>query len=382
MRQEQGVAIAIRDAGSGPAGLSDDDIVARVRGGDTDSFELLMRRHNQRLYRAVRAVLRDDAETEDVLQETYVRAFTHLDQFLGRARFSTWLTRIAVNEALHRRKRRARLTDIEEVADTLPSPTPGPEHGAADGELRQFLEAAIDRLPVDFRTVFMLRDVEGLSTAETAASLEIPEETVKTRLHRARRQLQGHLDHRIGESVREVFAFGFARCDRLVSAVMGRLTASDGGQRPGGDAPTPDWAAADLYRTLVVDSPDAIVIADREGVIRLWNSAAQRLFGYSADQALGRSLDFIIPEPQRKAHWAGYDTVMDTGETRYGSELLKVPAVHRDGRRLSLEFRVQLLRGAGTVIGVAAFLRDVTDAFQERKALRARIAALETAAKG
>jgi RNA polymerase sigma-70 factor (ECF subfamily) len=382
MRQEQSVALANGSAGTVSADLSDDDIVDRVRGGCTDAFELLMRRHNQRLYRAVRAVLRDEAETEDVLQETYVRAFMHLDQFLGRARFATWLTRIAVHEALHRRQRRARFTDIDEVAETLASPSPGPERGAADGELRQFLEAAIDRLSADFRTVFVLRDVEGLSTAETAESLEIPAETVKTRLHRARRQLQQHLDRRVGESVREVFAFGFVRCDRLVGAVMERIGAAGRDAAGRGDAPAPDWSAADLYRTLVDDNPDAIVVADRSGAIRLWNAAAERLFGYSAAAALGRSLDLIIPEPQRERHWAGYDRVIDTGTSRYGSDLLKVPAVHRDGRRLSLEFRVQLLRGAdGEVTGVAAFPRDVTEAWNERKALRSRIAELEAAAK-
>ena len=149
-----------------------------------------------------------------------------------------------------------------------------------------------------------------------------------------------------------------------------------------GGAPSADWASADLYRTLVDDGPDAIVVADRTGAIRLWNAAAARLFGYSAAEALGHSLDLIIPEPQRARHWEGYDRVMHTGSTRYGSDLLKVPALHRDGRRLSLEFRFQLLRGeAGAVFGVAAFLRDATEAFNERKALRARVAALEAAKK-
>lgn len=377
MEREQSVAFA-GGAGLVSTDLSDDDVVDRVRRGETDAFALLMRRHNQRLYRAVRAVLRDEAETEDVLQETYVRAFMHLDQFLGRARFSTWLTRIAVNEALRRRKRGPRLTGMDEVAETLAAPGPGPEHGAADGELRRFIEAAVDRLPDDFRTVFMLREVEGLSTAETAESLDIPEETVKTRLHRARRQMQQYLDRRVGESVREVFAFGFARCDRVVGTVMQRIGAAGSS----GDAPAPDWSAADLYRTLVDESPDATVVADRSGTIRLWNAGAERLFGYSAEEALGRSLDLIIPEPQRKRHWSGYERVMSTGSTRYGSDVLKVPAAHRDGRRLSVEFRVLLLRGAaGEVTGIAAFLRDVTEGWNERKTLRARIAELEAAAK-
>jgi len=203
--------------------LSDEEVVDRVRSGDTDLFEILMRRHNQRLYRAVRSILRDEAETEDVLQDAYVRAFMHLDQFLGRARFSTWLTRIAVHEALHRQSRRRRFTGIEDVVDSLESPAPGPADRAANGELRELLEASIDRLPEDFRTVFVLRDVEGLSTAETAESLAIPEETVKTRLHRARRQLRSHLEQGLGGAAREVFAFGFGRCDRIVAAVLRRL---------------------------------------------------------------------------------------------------------------------------------------------------------------
>ncbi|HSQ01150.1 MAG TPA: RNA polymerase sigma factor [Candidatus Dormibacteraeota bacterium] len=378
MDQTDHSALATNAPSPAQAEISDEQVVDRVRGGDTDAFGLLMRRHNQRLYRAVRSILRDEAEAEDVLQETYVRAFTHLDQFLGRARFSTWLTRIAVNEALHRRKRRARLSDIDDVVDRLASPSPGPEHETAHGELRRLLEASIDCLADEFRTVFVLRDVEGLSTAETADSLEIPVETVKTRLHRARRQLQQHLNRAMGDSAQEVYAFGFQRCDRLVAAVMERI---GGGERAAGDA-TPDrpepWSAPGFFRTLVEDSPDAIVVADRRGVIRLWNAAAQQLFGYTAAEAVGRSLDLIIPEKLRDRHWTGYDAVMRSGTSRYGLELLKVPALHRDGRRLSVEFRIALLRDdAGEVAGVGAFLRDATEAWTERKQLLERIEALE-----
>ena len=375
MSQRHNRALAADGLPAASADLTDEQVIARVRSGDHDAFEILMRRHNQLLYRAVRSVLRDEAETEDALQETYVRAFMHLDQFLGRARFSTWLTRIAVNEAFHRRKRRARFTGIDDVADTLESPTPGPEHGAADGELRQFLESSIDRLPDDFRTVFVLRDVEGLSTAETAASLEIPEETVKTRLHRARRQLQQHLDRAMGQSVREVFAFGFQRCDRLVSAVMERIRT---GGPDTGDPRDEPWSSDAFYRTLVEDNPDAVIVADRHGTIRLWNSAAEQMFGYVSAEAVGRSLDLIIPETLRERHWSGWEAVMRSGTTRYGSELLKVPAAHRDGRRLSLEFRITLLHnGDGAIVGVGAFLRDVTEAWTERKALLERLAAFE-----
>lgn len=359
----------------------DEQVVARVRGGDTAAFALLMRRHNQRLYRAVRAILRDDDDTEDVLQDTYMRAFRHLDQFQGRARFSTWLTRIAVHEALHRRQRGARLTRLDDVAAAIESPAPGPEADTADRELRRLLEASIDRLSDDFRTVFVLRDIEGLSTAEAAESLDIPEETVKTRLHRARRQLQGHINRAIGESAAEVFAFGFERCDRLVAAVMERLGTGEGaGDAEAGGAV--DWSADDLHRTLVRDSPDAIIVADAGGVIRLWNAAATALFGHAEGEALGRSLDLIIPEKLRARHWAGYDAVMRSGTSRYGTDLLKVPALHRDGRRLSVEFRVALLRdGGGRLVGIAAYLRDVTQAWQERQQLLARLAALEGAAR-
>jgi RNA polymerase sigma-70 factor, ECF subfamily len=218
---------AIADRPAVGTDLSDEDVVARVRAGDTPLFELLMRRHNQRLYRVARSILRDEAEAEDVLQDAYVRAFTHLDQFLGRARFSTWLTRIAVHEALHRCKRKRRFTDLEEVVEVLESPEAGPEKRAYHGELRQILEASIDRVSEGYRTVFVLREVEGLSTADTAACLSIPEETVKTRLHRARQQLRRQLDQALGTTVKEAFTFGFERCDRLVTGVLRRLASSD-----------------------------------------------------------------------------------------------------------------------------------------------------------
>jgi RNA polymerase sigma-70 factor (ECF subfamily) len=207
--------------------ISDEDVVARVRAGDTPLFELLMRRHNQRLYRVVRSILRDESEIEGVLQETYVRAFTHLDQFLGLARFSTWLTRIAVHEALHRRKRKRRTVDLEEIVDELASPEVGPEEHAFQTELRHILETSIDRVPEAYRTVFVLRDIEGLSTAETAACLSIPDETVKTRLHRARRQLRRQVERGLGAAVKDTFAFGAQRCDRLVATVLHRLRTLD-----------------------------------------------------------------------------------------------------------------------------------------------------------
>jgi len=200
----------------------DHEVVSRVKAGDTALFEVLMRRYNQRLYRAARAIVRDDREAEDVMQDAYVRAYEHLAQFAGEARFSTWLTRIAVHEALARVRRRGRFVDLEEVMPAVPSPARGPEQRAADGELRRVLEAAIDELPDVYRCAFMLREVEGLSTAETGECLDIPPETVKTRLHRARGLLRRSLEARLGEAA-TVFQFGFARCDRVVAAVLARI---------------------------------------------------------------------------------------------------------------------------------------------------------------
>jgi len=206
-----------------PATATDEEIVARVRQGETALFELLMRRHNQRLYRVARSIVRDDGEAEDVMQDAYVRAFEHLDQFEGRARFATWLTRIAVHEASARLRRRGRLVAIEENMPTLVSSAAGPEERAADRELGRTLEAAVAALPAVYAPVFMLREVEGLSTEETAACLDLNTETVKTRLHRGRAFLRRHLDDRMGAALRETFRFGAARCDRTVVAVMARI---------------------------------------------------------------------------------------------------------------------------------------------------------------
>ena len=208
---------------AGPAALTDEEIVERTRAGEIALFELLMRRYNQRLYRLARAVVRDATEAEDVVQETFVRAFEHLDQFAGRARFATWLTRIAVHEASARLRRRGRYMDIEDSMPTLASGAAGPEQRTADRELGHAIEAAVDALPEVFGAVFVLRDVEGLSTAETAACLDINAETVKTRLHRARALLRNHITARIGVAARDAFRFDGARCDRMVAAVMARI---------------------------------------------------------------------------------------------------------------------------------------------------------------
>ena len=175
-----------------PSALNDAEIVKRVRAGDGALFEILMRRHNQRVYRAARAIVKDERDVEDVMQQAYVNAFTHLHQFEERAQFSTWLTRIALNEAFARRRklRSEALASVPSEAghdpgvfmDSITSAQPDPERQAYAGELRRVLEDAVDALPDTYRTVFMLRDIEGLSTSETGEGLGLGDEAVKTRL--------------------------------------------------------------------------------------------------------------------------------------------------------------------------------------------------------
>jgi RNA polymerase sigma-70 factor (ECF subfamily) len=212
--------------------ISDEEVVRRVRAGETGLFEVVMRRYNQRLYRVARAILRDDAEAEDVTQQTYVNAYRHLDQFAGRAMFSTWLTRIAVHESLARARRRGRFDQQEAVDDsngntmnTLKSTGPDPERQAFAGELRALIESAIETLPEHYRSVFVMRDVEGMSTAESAECLDITEETAKTRLHRARMLLRDALFERAGLESAAAFSFEAPRCDRVVAAVFEQIEA-------------------------------------------------------------------------------------------------------------------------------------------------------------
>ena len=211
-------------------GRPDEELVERVLRGEAAVFEVLMRRHNPRLYRVARAIVKDEAEAEDVMQQAYVNAYAHLSQFAGRARFSTWLTRIAVYEALARARRRRQFDPIDEAAGAdegkmtrLVAHQPDPEQQALCGELRVLLESAIDALPEVHRSAFVLRDVEGLSTAETAECLGINEETVKTRLHRARGRLRETLYRSAGLARAHVFPFHDRRCDRVVDAVFARL---------------------------------------------------------------------------------------------------------------------------------------------------------------
>lgn len=180
-----------------------------------------MRRHNRRLYRVARGIVKDHAEAEDVLQQAYLNAFTHLHQYESRGAFAGWLTRIAVHEAFAGYRRRARAAG-ESPNERIASSAPDPEQAAASGELRREIEASIDALDDAYRPVFVLREVEGLSTAETAEALGLNVDVVKTRLHRARAMLRGALA-REGQSPRDLFPFGFERCDRVVAAVSARL---------------------------------------------------------------------------------------------------------------------------------------------------------------
>jgi RNA polymerase sigma-70 factor, ECF subfamily len=222
-------------AATGLDGLDDGALVERARNRDGAAVRLIMQRHNRRLYRVARSVLNDEDEAEDVVQETYVRAFTHLDGFRGEAQLSTWLTRIALNEALGRLRRRritVGLKDIDAINDQgearviyLPSARQDsdPEAAAARTEVRRLLEHAVDQLPEHFRVVFMLRDIEEMSVEETASHLGLRTETVKTRLHRARRLLRQSLDRTLSSAVSDVFPCAGARCARMTEAVLTRL---------------------------------------------------------------------------------------------------------------------------------------------------------------
>ena len=211
--------------------LPDEQVIERVLAGETALYEVVMRRYNTRLYRVARAILKNDAEAEDVMQDAYVRAFQHLDQFAGRAKFSTWLTRIAVHEALarvHKAKRFEEWDDMNESKQDrirAAQTRSDPESEAASGELSRLLEEAIEKLPENYRAVVMMRDVEEMSTSETAECLSITEDNVKIRLHRAHGLLRKELYAKAKISTTEAFPFHADRCDRVVSAVFAVLAA-------------------------------------------------------------------------------------------------------------------------------------------------------------
>ena len=207
---------------------TDEPLVERARAHDRAAFELLMRRHNQRVYRVVRSLLRDADEIEDVIQQSYLQAFLHLDQFGGNARWSTWVCRIAINEALARIRQRGRFVSIdaaseEAMADFSKGPDGDPERKAAGREFGAMVEQAIDGLPDIYRSVLILREIEGMTTEETAAVLGVEIDVVKTRLHRARAALRSAIENRVGEQMQSAFTFGNERCDRVVAAVLAKL---------------------------------------------------------------------------------------------------------------------------------------------------------------
>lgn len=208
-------------------------LVELARSGDEAAVGAIVKRHNRRLYRVARAVMRDDAEAEDVVQETYVRAFASLGSFRGESILSTWLTRIALNEALGRVRRRRPTTGIEKIeaeqsgARLIAFPSlrssPNPETEMARHQVRQVLEQAINDLPEPFRLVFVLREIEEMSTEEVAALLAVKPETIKTRLHRARRLMRTALERKLSSTFSELFPFDGARCDRMGAGVIRRL---------------------------------------------------------------------------------------------------------------------------------------------------------------
>ena len=229
------------DSGAaGQVGTGEGDFLAALRRRDPGAFELMMRRHNRLLFRTARAILKNDADAEEIVQETYLKAYFKLDGFAGNARLATWLVRIAVNEALGRLRRRMPAKQVEDLAEDTMSLDPliavpalqevSPEAAAARGELRQVLEAAIDGLPQAQRAVFVLRVLEEFSVEDTASCLQIPPQTVKSRLHRAKRQLQRGLQRHAESALKDTFPFAGQRCDRTVTAVRQRL-----GLAPPGD---------------------------------------------------------------------------------------------------------------------------------------------------
>jgi RNA polymerase sigma-70 factor, ECF subfamily len=217
--------------------LDDAELVrlALLRNGA--AFRVIMQRHNRRLYRVARSVVKDDSEAEDVVQETYVRAFGSLGQFRRDASLATWLTRITLNEALGRLRRQRPMVDLEVldaesaapskiIAFPLMPATADPEHAAAQRQIRHLIERAIDDLPEAFRVVFVMRDVQDLSTEETAGLLGLPPATVKTRLHRARRELRRALDEQLASTLTEAFPFDGKRCQDTADKVLERLQLS------------------------------------------------------------------------------------------------------------------------------------------------------------
>ncbi|VIO73460.1 ECF RNA polymerase sigma factor SigW [Bradyrhizobium ivorense] len=215
-----------------PIGAADTELVRRALARDEAAVRAIMQANNRRLFRLARGILRNDSEAEDVVQDTYVRAFTHLDQFRGESSLSTWLSRIAMNEALGRVRRRPASVEWSELrqggheAQIIQFPLSSaddPERSMAQREIQHVVEHAIDELPEAFRLVFITRVIEGMNVEETADILDLKPETVKTRLHRARAMLRDNVERKIGPIVLEAFPFAGRRCERLTEAVLKRL---------------------------------------------------------------------------------------------------------------------------------------------------------------
>ena len=213
--------------GTAGAGSGDAELLALMRRGEPAAFAALMRQNNRRLYRLARSIVQDESEAEDVVQDTYVRALSNLDNFRGEASLTTWLARIAANEARGRLRRRRPTVELAQAENVVPLPgissTVNPEGAVARREVRRVIERAVDELPANFRTVFMLRAIEQMSVGETAALLGIPAETVKTRFHRANRMLRQALSAEFGSILDDTFPFAGTRCDALMERVMSRL---------------------------------------------------------------------------------------------------------------------------------------------------------------
>lgn len=213
--------------------LAEDEtsLVRRAAAGEAEAVRQIIKAHNQRLYRLVRAVIRSNADAEDVLQEAYLRAFASIGSFEGSSSLATWLSRIALNAALMRlraqkRLKRAAVTvpaEAEIIPFPLASSTADPERAMAQRQLLHLVEEATDALPDAFRLVFVARVIEGLSVEETAALLDLPPATVKTRLHRARKLIRTRLEERIGPVLVDAFPFAGTRCERLTDAVITQL---------------------------------------------------------------------------------------------------------------------------------------------------------------
>jgi RNA polymerase sigma-70 factor (ECF subfamily) len=234
---------AIVSAAADPEAMEDSLLAARIVLHDHIAFEVLMRRHNAKLFRVARAILKNSADAEDAVQESYLAAYRGMGRFQGNSTLSTWLTRIVINQALGRLRTHRReevVVDIAAGRDSLAArepfvderPDESPDHIAFQAQMRGVLEKKIDALPLVFRTVFIMREVEEMSVEETAQCLSIPAATVRSRLHRARAQLRESLSQEMDSVTERIFEFGGARCDRIVARVFEQLQSVPTAARP------------------------------------------------------------------------------------------------------------------------------------------------------